>query len=295
MQANRLKFGTIVVATDLKDKASSALRYAQAVAHQHESKLMIVHVVDPVGYAFPGGAPESFGTDQAARDELTKIEEDIRRRGIPVHSVLVSGVICERILQAVSDHHADLLVLGTRARTEAGRVALGTIARQLLAKAPCPVLTVSPDADEFLPWAGRWRHVLVATDFSAASLSALGCAHRIAHELLITLHAAHRHDEQECSRSLEWLRYLAPFNESHTVPVEHIVTSGEAVELVGETTRKFHADLVVLGAPADELTEEDFHSSTVLQVISKVRCPVLLVPAAQVSSAEITQEVALAC
>ena len=284
MQTSRLKFETIVVATDLQDTASSALRYAEAIAHLHGSMLVVVHVIDPVGYAFPGGAPESLAEDQAARDELKMIVEDIRRRRIPVRSVVGSGVICERILQAVSDHHADLLVLGTRAKTEAGRVALGTIARQLLAKAPCPVLTVSPDVDAFLPWAGRWRHVLVATDFSAASLSALGCAHRIAHEQLMALHAAHCSNEQDRSRCLERLRYLAPFNESHTVPVEHLVTSGDAGELIGEHARTFHADLVVLGSPANELTEEDFHSSTVLQVISKVKCPVLCVPFAGASS-----------
>ncbi|MGB0122697.1 MAG: universal stress protein [Silvibacterium sp.] len=295
MLTSRLKFGTIVVATDLKDTASSALRYAQAIARLHESTLVIVHVIDPVGYAFPSGTPESLAEDQAARDELKKIEEDIRRQGIPVHSIVGSGVICERILQAVSDHHADLLVLGTRAKTEAGRVALGTIARQLLAKAPCPVLTVSPDADAYLPWAGRWRHVLVATDFSAASLSALGCAHRIAHEQLIALHAAGHPNEHERSRRLEQLRFLAPFNESHTVPVEHIVASGDAAELIAEHARRFHADLVVLGSPANELTEEDFHSSTVLQVISHVTCPVLCVPSARdASAAEIIQMAALA-
>ena len=66
--------------------------------------------------------------------------------GIPVHSVLESGIVSQRILQAVSDHHADLLVLGTRAKTEAGCVALGTVARQLLAKSRCPIPTVCPDA-----------------------------------------------------------------------------------------------------------------------------------------------------
>ena len=124
MRSNRLKFGTIVVATDLKDTASSALLYAQAIARLHESTLVVVHVVDPVGYAFPRGGPESLARDQAARDELKKIEDDIRRQRIPVHSIVGSGVICERILQTLNDHHADLLVLGTRGKTAGSRVAL---------------------------------------------------------------------------------------------------------------------------------------------------------------------------
>lgn len=39
-----------------------------------------------------------------------------------------------------------------------------------------------------------------------------------------------------------------------------------------------HADLVVLGSPENELSAEDFILSTVLQVISRVACPMLCVP-----------------
>ena len=76
----------------------------------------------------------------------------------------------------------------------------------------------------------------------------------------------------------ERLRFLAPLNESHTVPVEHIVEAGNAADLIYQYAEKFAVDLLVLGSPTRVLAEEDFHSSTVLQVISKVRCPVLCLP-----------------
>lgn len=275
---DRLQFHTIVVATDLRETGSAALRYAQAIAMMHKSVLVVVHVIDPVGYAFPEGAPKSPKLDQAAREELQRFEEETRRQGIAIHSLVETGVVYERILQAVRDHNADLLVVGTRAKTVIGRAALGTVARRLLAKATCPVLTVPPDADAKIHWAGRWRHVLVATDFSEASLSALGHAQRIADEQLIVLHATASDTGRARDGHLERLRYLAPLNESHTLPVEHIVTGGEAGEVIGEYAGKFHADLVVLGSPLNELTDEDFHTSTVLQVVSAVSCPVLCVP-----------------
>src|ERR1700751_1344851 len=98
---NRLQFNTIVVATDFTDTASSALRYAQAIALMHKSVLVVVHVIDPVSYAFPEGVPNSAAADQAARDELRRIEEETRRQGIPIHSVVETGVVYERILQAM--------------------------------------------------------------------------------------------------------------------------------------------------------------------------------------------------
>ncbi|MBV8116288.1 MAG: universal stress protein [Silvibacterium sp.] len=293
---DRLQFNTIVVATDLTDTASAALRYAKAVALRHKSVLIVVHVIDPVSYAFPEGIPEYAAADQAAREELKKIEEETRQHGIPIHSVVETGIVFERILQAVEDHNADLLVLGTRAKTGIGRAALGQVARRLLAKAECPVLTVPPDSEAHLPWAGHWRHVLVATDFSAASLSALGHAQRIAYEQLMVVHAADDSTGNECKRYIEQLRFLAPLNESHTLPVEHIVSAGEAGRVIAEHAKRFHADLVVLGSPGVELAEEDFHTSTVLKVISQVECPVLCVPCIPYPLTDaVVNEVALSC
>ena len=293
MSASSLKFKTIAVATDLGETASSALRYAQAVARQHGSTLIVIHVIDPLGYAFPEGAPGFLTADQAAREELDKIEDETRRHGIPVHSVMETGVVYERILQTVKDHHADLLILGTKGHTEAGRVALGMVARHLLAKAPCPILTVPPDAESTLAFSGRWRHVLAAIDFSAVSVSALLCAHQMAHKQLIALHVSRCQSENDCSRCLERLRFLAPFNESRTVPVEHIVKSGDANELIADYARRSHADLIVLGAPGNMLAENDFAASTVLQVISRVKCPVLCVPLGRsLTNPELIREVA---
>lgn len=293
MQTNKFKFGTIMVATDLSGAASITLRYAQEVARLYGSKLVIVHVIDPVGYAFPEGAPDFVVADKAAREELRRIEQEISGEGIQIHSVVETGVICERILQAVRDHHADLLVVGTRAKSKLGRVALGTVARQLLARTPCPILTVSPDADTHLPWAGGgWRRVLVATEFSAASRSALSWAQQIVHEQLVVVHVARCRGEKQCANCRERLRLLAPFDESHTVPVDHVVVSGDAANSIAERANKLHADLVVLGAPVNELTPEEFPSSTVLQVISQVSCPVLCVRSSSgASQPEIIEEV----
>jgi nucleotide-binding universal stress UspA family protein len=120
MNHNILKFRTIVVATDLSYPASEALRYAQVMARMYPSTLVVVHVIDPLAYAFPEGAPLFLAANQAAAAELKKIEEETMALGVPVHSVMTSGSVCDRILQTVKDHKADLLVLGTRAKPKRG-------------------------------------------------------------------------------------------------------------------------------------------------------------------------------
>ena len=291
---HRFSFKTIVVATDLTHSGSCALQYAQRIAQLHQSKLVVEYVIDPAGYAFPEGMSESVASDQRTRDALRQIEDEISDQGIPTHSVVETGVIYDCILQAAIDHQADLLVLGTHATAKIGRAALGTVARRLLATAPCPILTVPPAANSNIASAGDWNNVLVATDFSDASLDALNRAQAIVRRQLIVLHVTDDPASSSHQRHLELLRFLAPFNESHTVPVEHVVAAGEAGEVIAEHADRLHADLVVLGSPIDERDDEEFETSTVLQVISNVSCPVLCVPFARdASMADVVNEFAL--
>jgi len=284
---NSLKFGTILVATDLQGNNSAALRYAQAIASQHGSTVVILYVIDPVGYAFPNGSREFVKTNTEASDELKRIEDEIGRSGIAVRSVVESGAVCDRILHAIKEHNADLLILGTKAKTNAGRVALGIVARRLLARSSCPILTVPRGAESLLSTAECWRRVLVATDFSASSLSAVQCAHRIVRGELLVVHASGPNHEKECPSYLERLRFLAPLNESHTVPVEHIAASGDIGKLVSQLVLTFKPDLIVLGAPESDLTPDELGASTVMEIVSGAFCPVLCVPA-QLASSETT-------
>ena len=292
---HRFNFKTIVVATDLSHSGSCALQYAKSIAQLHKSKLVIVYAIDPAGYAFPEGMQKSIADDRSAREALRQIEEEIRHEGIPTHSVIETGVIYERILQATLDHQADLLVLGTRATAKIGRAALGTVARRLLTTASLPILTVPPAAEANLASVGHWHTVLVATDFSDASLEALNRAQVIVDRQLVVIHVTGDPVGPSHRCHLERLRLLAPFNESHTVPVEHVVTAGEAGQVIAEHAERFHADLIVLGSPINELDDENFETSTVLQVISNVNCPVLCVPSAHDASvANVVGELACA-
>lgn len=276
--AKQFPFKTIVAAIDFSEESSAALRCAQELARLQHAMLLLVHVIDPVGYAFPAGAPDDVEHDKAARAELARIEAEVRQQGIPVHSRVETGIVCERILLSLRDHKAALLVLGTKAMTGAGRAALGVVTRQLLAHSPCPILTVAPDDPKKARKFGRWNNVLAATDFSAASLSALQYAQRVAGGHLIVLHSARCGRHLECPNCLERLRFLAPFDEAHGLPVDHSVTGGDPARMIALMAKKLHPDLIVMGAPSPAHTEHDLEHSTVVQVIASATVPVLIVP-----------------
>jgi nucleotide-binding universal stress UspA family protein len=293
--ARQFPFRTIVAATDFSAESSAALRCAQALARRQRAMLLLVHVIDPVGYAFPDGAPATLSRDEAAREELARIEAEVRQHGTPVHSRVETGLVCERILLSLRDHKAALLVLGTKAITGAGRVALGKVTRELLAHAPCPILTVAPDDPERPRDFSRWNSVLAATDFSLASLNALHYAQSVAGGHLIVLHSARCGRHLECPNCLERLRFLAPFNEMHGVPVDHVVTGGDAARTIIDTADRLNPDLIVMGAPSPSHYANDFESSTVVRVVASVASPVLLVPESRAQAGdELIAEVATA-
>ena len=137
--------------------------------------------------------------------------------------------------------------------------------------------------------------MLAATDFSLASLSALHYAQRVAGGHLIVLHSARCGRHEDCPNCLERLRFLAPFNESHTIPVDHLVTGGDPVATIVEANKKLRPDLIVMGAPSPAHQEHDLEHSTVARVIAGVSVPVLIVPESRERYAdELIAEVATA-
>lgn len=110
-------------------------------------------MIDPVGYAIASGIPDILGKDTPIIEEIQRIEGEMRRTGIAVHSVVQTEVIYDRILQSVSDARADLLILGTHAATDAGRAAIGAVARQILARTPLP--SAYRTARERTPYSSR--------------------------------------------------------------------------------------------------------------------------------------------
>jgi hypothetical protein len=70
---------------------------------------------------------------------------------------LVEGEPVREILRAARETACDLIVTGTHGRSGLDRLLMGSVAEQLLRKAPCPVLTVKArDPEAATVPADRW-------------------------------------------------------------------------------------------------------------------------------------------
>ena len=138
--------------TDLSRLATAALPHALQLVAGNKGELVILHVLPTVtAYMFPeigGSAWEQI--DRASRSvgtkKLDRITHEIKAKHpeLRVRSLLAEGVVFEEVLRGARRLRCDLIVLATHGRTGLRHVLMGSVAENVVRRAPCPVLIVRP-------------------------------------------------------------------------------------------------------------------------------------------------------
>jgi nucleotide-binding universal stress UspA family protein len=149
-----LPIRTIVHATDFSESSGAAFRLACSLARDYGARLVVLHVQPPpVGvYAME----PAFFPPEGQREEVLNELHGVRPGdpAVRVQHRLVEGDPADEILEVAKESGADLIVLGTHGRRGLGRLLLGSVAEQVVRKAPCPVVTVKPSTRVEIPVAG---------------------------------------------------------------------------------------------------------------------------------------------
>ena len=139
-----LPIRTILHPTDFSDRSENALHFAAALARDYGARLVVVHVMPRPIVAFGEGVvpPDPADTLAEAQEQLDRL---VVPGGVPPadRRLMESDDAAGTILHAARDLPADLIVLGTHGRSGVARVLLGSVAEQVVRRAPCPVLTVT--------------------------------------------------------------------------------------------------------------------------------------------------------
>jgi nucleotide-binding universal stress UspA family protein len=165
-----MSFHKILCPVDFSAGSTNALRAAARLAVRDHAELVVVHVaVTPaLIYASETPLPAELLTEQldAGDAKLAEAVTEARALGVAnVSALLERGTAWDQIVATLADPTFDLCVIGTHGRTGIARVALGSVAEQVVRHAPCSVLTVR---SELAPV----RHVLCPVDFSPSAARA---------------------------------------------------------------------------------------------------------------------------
>jgi nucleotide-binding universal stress UspA family protein len=166
LETTPLHIKGILVATELSESATLALKLAARLAKQFHSRLHVLYVV----------APQLYITDTATLStELQKVEVERAQEKLHEYAsripevrttrheeIALCGSPTETIFEIAEMKGIDLLVMGSHGRSGIGKMALGSVTEEAIRSMHCPVLVVGPHcAQSFRPL----RSMILATDF----------------------------------------------------------------------------------------------------------------------------------
>ena len=131
---------TILFPTDFSTASDAALAHAEALAKQSGARLLIVHVEEPpLAY---GGGELYYGLPEPNSERIQKMLEDVRPRdpAVPFEHRLTMGDPAGEVVRIAGDESCEMIVMGTHGRTGLTRLLMGSVAEQIVRRAPCPVL-----------------------------------------------------------------------------------------------------------------------------------------------------------
>jgi nucleotide-binding universal stress UspA family protein len=135
-----LAIRTILHPTDFSETAGHAFRLACALARDHGSRLIVLHVAVPPMVLYGEGLMAL-----PPPPDLNAIREKLRQweaPGIRLEPAVVEGDPAAEIQRLAAETPCDLIVLGTHGRKGLLRLLMGSVAEQVVRHAACPVLTV---------------------------------------------------------------------------------------------------------------------------------------------------------
>jgi nucleotide-binding universal stress UspA family protein len=143
------KFQKILAPTDLSEISALGIRYALEMAHSDGAEVILFHVV--------GVADEWFATRKLAGPVRDLLEAEARRLDIflrekfsdfaglvEIRQKVELGHPAVNIVELAEREGVDLIVMSTHGRTGIDHMLMGSVTEKVVARAPCPVLTIPP-------------------------------------------------------------------------------------------------------------------------------------------------------
>jgi nucleotide-binding universal stress UspA family protein len=144
----------IMVAFDLSEYSKEALRYASELAGDLQSELLVVNVINQrdvdavsrIAKEYTNITVDKYIEIQRKdrTEEMRKVIAEAGYSRIAVRMVFRVGVPFLELVQAIKDEGADLMVMGTKGRSNLAGVLFGTTAEKMFRRCPVPLLSIRP-------------------------------------------------------------------------------------------------------------------------------------------------------
>ena len=143
------QFKKIIASTDLSKLSLVGVRYAMEIGRDQGATVILYHVIDSEEELFSGRDdlnPAAALVPRQRQRLLEFIKENCADLAgkVEVQQLVDLGVPYKKIVERAEKEGADLIVLSTHGRTGLDQFIVGSVAQRVVARAPCPVLSIRP-------------------------------------------------------------------------------------------------------------------------------------------------------
>lgn len=277
----------ILFPTDFSPAADNAYIYALQLAKATDSSIIALHA-----YQLP--SIHSSGLNNTITDyledlkleefenfkdkvpALRKIAEDNGLGDVPTEHVLEMGEPKSTVLRVARQEKASLIVMGTTGATGAKEIFLGSVAGEVMEKAPCPVLAVPQKAI----FDGTMDNLAFTTNFSAEDHVALEWLSTWAKPFSARIEVIHvdlNHVEEFSGRMSKFQDAFADYGHLHYTVVD---SSKDYESAISEYLATTEADFVAMVTFKRNFWQELFNKSHTKHLSYHMDMPIMAMPAA---------------
>ncbi|MBM3774468.1 MAG: universal stress protein [Acidobacteria bacterium] len=252
-----LGIGKILAPVAFSEECRGAVRQAAMLACRFGSKLTLVHVLEPVTYAFSGWeAPFQVAdlTQQREADTRQRLDSFFTAElgGAAAEKVILEGDPATEIVSLAHGEKMDLIVMPTRGYGPFRRMLLGSVTAKVLHDASCPVWTGVHMEEAVGAEQAPIRRVACAVDLGPQTRAALGWAAGMAQAWaadLTILHALTVDPESESRQALTELArdQISEHQRALGTQAEVYIEFGRLPDAVTLPAGRIAADLLVIG------------------------------------------------
>jgi universal stress protein A len=143
------QYAKLLVAIDLSEDSELVVQRATAIARNNDAELHLIHVIEPLSFAYGGDIPMDFSgiQDEIHQQATQQLQRFANSIGIDAeHQHIVLGKPEVEIHTTAEELGADLIVVGSHGRYGLALL-MGSTANGVLHGASCDVLAVRVGQD----------------------------------------------------------------------------------------------------------------------------------------------------
>jgi nucleotide-binding universal stress UspA family protein len=141
-------FKKILYPTDFSDVSKKAIDYIKQLKEGGSETVIVLHVINERGmraierYASADSVEIEQRIMDDAKQELKVIEDDLKKSGFKVKTMIQRGVPLLEILKAEKEEDISVIVIGSHGKSNLEEMFLGSVSEKVSRKCKSPVLIV---------------------------------------------------------------------------------------------------------------------------------------------------------